>query len=195
MIVIGIDPGVDGGLAALQPGSATWVPPVVIRMPTITVLVGKGKKRRLDGAAIKTFLYLFESETEERTVVLEKVHSMPRQGVASSFAFGETFGFLKGMCAMADIPLELVTPQEWKKEILGGTNRDKGASILRAHQLFPSAATQIGKHDGMAEALLLAEYGRRRIGAGQMALEPHVPEPPFGQAQDPPRATRILSSG
>lgn len=48
--------------------------------------------------------------------ILEKVHSMPGQGVASSFAFGQNYGFIKGLLVAHDIPVMEVTPQKWQKE-------------------------------------------------------------------------------
>jgi crossover junction endodeoxyribonuclease RuvC len=88
---------------------------------------------------------------------------MPKQGVASSFTFGEGFGIWKGIIAAFQLPVELVSPQRWKKTMLADQGKEKDASRFKAMQLFPSVADQLKrvKDDGRAEALLLAEYGRR----------------------------------
>ena len=88
---------------------------------------------------------------------------MPKQGVSSSFCFGEGKGMWEGILAALNIPVELVSPQRWKKEIMADQGKDKSAARFKAMALFPSLADQLKlvKHDGRAEALLLAEYGRR----------------------------------
>ena len=89
---------------------------------------------------------------------------MPGQGVVSMFNFGMNFGFIQGVLKAYRIPYELVTPQKWKKEF--SCTSDKNTSIEVCKRLFPKVnlkATERCKkdHDGMAEALLIAEYGRR----------------------------------
>ena len=83
------------------------------------------------------------------------------------FNFGKNFGFILGLLTQAFIPYELVTPQKWKKEF--GVTRDKNTSIAVAKRLFPKAdlkrtARCRKEHDGMAEALLIAEWKRRHDG-------------------------------
>ena len=48
---------------------------------------------------------------------------------------------------------------------MNGQGKEKDASVYRAQQLFPLAqlvGPRGGKYDGRAEALLIAEYGRRQ---------------------------------
>lgn len=97
---------------------------------------------------------------------IEQVHSMPRQGVKSTFEFGKNFGFLLGMLTAYGIPYQEVKPQVWKKEF--ALNKDKADSISTAHHLFPKTSLRkttrcTTDHDGMAESLLLAEYARRKF--------------------------------
>ena len=91
---------------------------------------------------------------------------MPGQGVVSMFNFGQNFGFIQGVLKAYEIPFELVPPQKWKKEF--SVTSDKNTSIEVAKRLFPGVnlkATEKCKkdHDGMAEALLMAEYARRHL--------------------------------
>ena len=98
-------------------------------------------------------------------VALEKVHSMPGQGVRSMFSMGEGYGIWKGIITALGYPLHLITPQEWKKEMMGGMGKEKDASRLKAMQLFPKIADQLQlkKDHGKADALLIAEYLRRKL--------------------------------
>ena len=148
MIYIGIDPGKNGGIAFID-----------IRPEFVTPLV-------------KTYCYSDEelislcSDFKDFRVVcfLEQVHAMPKQGVSSTFNFGMNFGFIQGVLKAYAIPYELVTPQKWKKEF--SCTSDKNTSIEVCKRLFPNvnlkATDRCRKdHDGLAEALLIAEYGRR----------------------------------
>lgn len=97
---------------------------------------------------------------------LERVGAMPGQGVTSMFKFGENFGFIQGLLAAYSIPYELVTPQKWKKEFQ--VTGDKNSSIDVCKRLFPNVSLRRTDrckkdHDGMAEALLMAEYARRKL--------------------------------
>ena len=100
---------------------------------------------------------------QDVVVVLENVHSMPSQGVASSFSFGEGKGMWEGILGAFDIPFDLVSPQRWKKAIMADQGKEKSAARFKAAQLFPSLTSQLSrvKDDGRAEAILMAEYGRR----------------------------------
>lgn len=98
---------------------------------------------------------------------LEKVHSMPRDGVKQAFKFGENYGFVKGTLMALHIPFQEVPPQTWKKEY-SLLKQDKSASIKRCKELFPGinllpTPRCVKESDGLAEATLICEYGRRHF--------------------------------
>ena len=146
---LGIDPGKKGGYAVLsEDGRVVSLHPF-----------DKGM-----------FLGLLDSAAEhgmqpDLRCCLEKVHAMPKQGAVSMFSFGESYGWLKGCLDLARIPYQEIPPQTWKKEF--GLNSDKELSAEVCRQLFPDAplipAGCRKPHDGMAEALLMAEYARRKL--------------------------------
>jgi crossover junction endodeoxyribonuclease RuvC len=152
--VLGIDPGLSGALAIVHDGGVTFEP-----MPTI--------EGHLDLAALKSWIS-FHSDSFD-FAYLEQVHSMPKQGVASSFKFGRVYGAVEGMLAALGIPYELVTPQRWQKMIYAGLEgklEGKARSYMAASRLFPNVdfrATERSKkpHEGSVEASLIAYYGRR----------------------------------
>lgn len=97
---------------------------------------------------------------------LERVNAMPKQGVTSMFNFGKNFGFIQGLLTAYSIPYELVTPQKWKKEFQ--ITGDKNSSIAVCKRLFPDVDLRRTERcrkddDNSAEALLLAEYARRKL--------------------------------
>ena len=82
------------------------------------------------------------------------------------FTFGAGYGFLQGVLTAYGIPYQLVPPQTWKKAFT--LNSVKQTSIEVCQRLFPNVSLyRTGRctkpHDGMAEALLMAEYARRKL--------------------------------
>ena len=178
MIYIGIDPGLNGGVGVIfnreledtvisvgsfdeyiGRGCALTTVHVWDTPTTIVTKAGKNKRRPLVGAMallLKPF-----ANRKDVLAVLEDVHAMPQQGVSSTFTFGEGKGIWEGILGAFDIPFDLVSPQAWKKEM--GLDKDKNASRAKAVQLFPNLTEQLArvKDDGRAEAILMAEYGRR----------------------------------
>lgn len=146
MIYIGIDPGKTGALAVIFGGMDE------------TVLVPFGEQEY-----INTFRNLTGQKVK---ACLEHVTAMPKQGVTSMFNFGQNFGYIKGLLEAFSIPYELVRPQKWKKEF--SITGDKNSSIEVCKRLFPGVSLlrtdRCRKDDNnMAEALLMAEYARRRL--------------------------------
>lgn len=161
MIFIGIDPGQTGAVAMICNGDvSTWDTP--------TTITKKGKKNRTEYLPAQMSGILSDmTGSPEVHAFIEKVHSMPGQGVASSFNFGTGFGLWLGILAGLQVPYTLVTPQAWKKALMQGM-ADKDAARIRAQELFPCAAGMLSrkKDIGRADALLIAEHGRRMLAAG-----------------------------
>ncbi len=154
MTIIGIDPGQKGGLAFLS-GVVSAYP-----MP----LAGK----ELDIVAITDLFYSVQHSGWEwpSLAVIEKCHAMPGQGTVSMFKFGKGYGTLLGILGALKIPTMLVTPQAWKKVVLAGTKKDKDAAIEYVRMKYPDFNLILPRcrkpHDGMADAICLAEYGQRQ---------------------------------
>lgn len=145
MFYIGIDPGKNGGIGILCNDYVYEVLPY---------------------SDEELLLTLRDYSPQNCKCVVEKVNAMPGQGVTSMFNFGKNFGFIQGVLEAYEIPFELVPPQKWKKEF--SVTSDKNTSIDVAKRLFPNinlkATNRCKKdHDGMAEALLMAEYARRKL--------------------------------
>jgi len=168
-IIIGIDPGLDGGFAVI--GNLTHIVPTIRAMPIITTTKGKRTMRTLDLSVIVGRMLAWVAPCEEVMVFIEKVHAMPKQGVSSSFKFGQGYGQLQGICAALGIGYQLVTPQAWMKSILAGYSSQgkTKASVEYVKAKYPILsllATERSRkpHDGMADALCIAEYGWRLEG-------------------------------
>ena len=145
MIYVGVDPGKKGGYAVI------------------------------DGDAVDVFPWDDSSFIDNMAdavncgtcvACVEKVGAMHGQGVTSMFTFGKSAGFIEGVLAALGIGYQLIPPKTWKAEF--GLNSDKADSIAVCKRLFPGvnllATDKCRKDsDGMAEALLMAEYARRKM--------------------------------
>lgn len=143
MIYLGIDVGAKGGISWID-GDKVFSEPYSDEM-----------------------LISVSRDLNNTYATVEKVHAMPLQGVSSMFTFGERYGFILGVFKAFNVPYMEVPPRTWKEEFsLIGC--DKKSSIIKCKELFPNVCLLPSprsrkESDGMAESLLIAEYGRRRL--------------------------------
>lgn len=147
MIYIGIDPGAKGALAVIS-DFVTLVPfsegDYLSILKDVSCMV----------------------QPQEIRCCLEKVSAMPGNGSVSMFNFGQNFGWIQGVLRAYKLPYQLIRPQAWKKEF--SLNSEKAKSVTVCKRLFPDVSLLPTprcrvENDGMAEALLMAEYARRRL--------------------------------
>lgn len=144
-LYIGCDPGVSGCLA----------------------LIGGDRKpsfQRLDETLkdVHSWLWFAAAEIDDPSpvAVLERVASSPQMGVKSAFTFGQAYGSLEALLVAVGCRIERVSPAVWQKALGCRTKGDKNVTKARAQELFPGVKIT---HRN-ADALLLAEYGRRTYG-------------------------------
>ena len=152
VLTVGIDPGLSGALAILDSNQK-------IELLADLPIIRDHKLAWVDGARLQTML-LEAIHGRQCRAIVERVGSMPGQGVSSSFAFGVGFGSILSLLQALRLPIELITPASWKRQL--GLTGDKRASLDRARLLFPTAELHLAKHDGRAEALLIAHHVLRR---------------------------------
>lgn len=140
-VFFGIDPGAKGALAIIEGRTVTTV--------------AYDNQAYIDA--------LFKLKPESSFGVIEQVHSMPGQGVVSTFSFGENFGYIQGILDTYGLWYGQVTPHVWTKHY--GLTSDKKGHIEKAVEFYPNAnylATPRSrvKSDGIADAILLAHYAK-----------------------------------
>ena len=153
MIIIGIDPGLNGAIAVLKNNKVLDIFDVPV-MPE-----GKKNKRQLNSALLVNLIKENIIDNEEVAVVVEQVNAMPGQGVTSMFNFGQTFGAIKGVCAALELPIFFVRPSKWKKhfELI---NSSKDASRTKVIEMYPSLSNQLSKKKDVnkSDAILIARF-------------------------------------
>jgi len=155
MRVLGVDPGVNGGLAVVEitDGAAS----VLIECIDIPA-IGSGAKERVDAIAIRNWL----AAHKPQHAYIERAQAMPGQGASSGFKYGKAVGAIEATVALCSIPVEIIEPSAWKRfwKLPG---KDKESGRQKALDLFPAAHAALArkKDHGRAEASLIALYGAK----------------------------------
>jgi crossover junction endodeoxyribonuclease RuvC len=144
--ILGVDPGLSGAIAFLFPMALNRV--VAEDMPVV------------NGQVDVVTLADRVRQMAPSFAIIEAVHSMPGQGVASTFKFGMAYGSVIGVLGGLSVPMprHYVTPNVWKKHFK--LPPDKEAARALALQRFPATGFHFArkKDHGRAEAALIALY-------------------------------------
>jgi len=141
MIIISVDPGFSkGGIAVRSPdGLHSW------------------SLSKHD--PVKIFKLITELlPADDYTVVIEQVHAMPKQGVSSTFKFGQGYGYLIGAALSMGFKVNMITPQAWQKTFnLSGDKSFRKRQIKGLVEEFvQQKALKITLEN--ADALLMLKY-------------------------------------
>lgn len=162
-VIIGIDPGVSGAVAAI-----TGEGEVIGLVDTPIIKAGGKALYNVSGMAEKLRGFAIYADRGGALAVLEQAQAMPGQGVSSTFSTGRSFGLWEGILGALEIPFITVRPSVWVKSVLTGVaGQGKERSIKFAMQAFPFAELIPEgcrkPRDGRADALCLAWYGMERM--------------------------------
>ncbi len=169
MKILGVDPGLEGGLAVLdcQPRRRPELISV-LDVPTI----GEDAKRRVWAMPLLEWLY----ERRPDVAYIERAQAMPDQGATSGFIYGRAVGALEMAVLASGIKLKTAEPQTWKREIgiarVKKANGDtdvpatKRLSLELAADAIAAAAEHLmyASNHNRAEAMLIAVFGAWREG-------------------------------
>jgi len=151
MIYIGVDPGsVSGALGALD-HHGNYLEAFDI----------EHKDKHILALVFKSRILSIVDPREGAEICMEQVHSMPGQGVSSTFAFGRAVGVISAVCELSRWPVHLVSPRKWKAHF--HLSADKNESLDMARYYWPEAKLKLKKDGNKAEALLIAEYLRHEL--------------------------------
>jgi len=150
MIVCGIDPGINGGIAFINGNSL-----VAERIPTEVYTIGGKKRKFLDAVKIIQRLKLYHPDK----IYIEKQQAMPGQGVSSTFKTGFSYGIYLGLFVALNLCYEEVSPRKWKKDLNVSSCKDQARQ--RASELLPQGTNMwsLRCEDGVAEAAMIAYWG------------------------------------
>jgi hypothetical protein len=182
---LGLDPGANGGFAALDPDGAV----TLSRMPTTDYdlwnLVSEYGRHSDKGVGYVEVLALIEQIVPRPTKWFNFQIGRTQESILRSTC--DLYGQYRAACAMLagmGIPYRRVRPQEWMR--FYGLSRDKGEKDSTwknrlkafAQTRFPDAKL----HLYSADALLLADFGRREM---RTVSSPEVQRQLYSPGYDP----------
>lgn len=164
-VFLGIDIGKSGALVIVKDGKIVWK----TAMPKI------GKKE-VDVTRLRQIIWGVRKNY--KVVAVFEALAVGKRAVGQSQIFGLGFqaGLIEGIVSGAGIPYHKVHPKTWQKEMWAGVQKveditgktdTKSTSLIAAKRIWPLEtflATKLSRvpHDGVVDASLLAEYGRRK---------------------------------
>jgi len=194
-MIIGIDPGLQGAIAALSDAGAILS---IHKMPL-------DKARKFDGIALRDILLSLDalaldnfehvhvciegllslpSDTNKISLLVDELWTRCEQPVYEEIkrelkrsdgrlgtkTMGVNWGIIKGLVYSMAWPLTEASPRTWQK-VMHRTAPTKLTTKLKSYevcrQLWPDQDVSGGKrrgfHDGICDALLIAEFLRREL--------------------------------
>lgn len=136
---LGVDPGASGAAALITPA-----------LQVVDLI-------KFSETEDEIARWFHELVPEEIYAVCEKVNAMPKQGVSSSFKFGVSYGFCRGMLACLKIRRDFVRPAAWQKALGCLSRGNKNVTKAKAAEWFPGVKVT----HPVADALLLAAFAKK----------------------------------
>lgn len=159
MIIVGIDPGISGGVAVYDKAAHRIV--FACDMPTQTIKVGRSKRTRLVGSQLISNLQFIKAEFDASIAVIEEVNGFTGQSASAAFVFGYTVGMTHACAYAAGLAVEVVASGTWKKHLK--VPKDKQEAVAKACDLLPDDRHRFYNkrgtaQDGIAEAAMIAYW-------------------------------------
>jgi hypothetical protein len=157
-IYIGVDIGLLGAIVIMHPEGHIEK----AKMPLIGKVIDIPTLRRLIGR-------------RDAVVVFEDLGVIFGSSKAAAFSMGYQVGIVEALCVAASMPYHKVKAKMWQKEMFQGVpelkkgeKRDtKGMALVACQRIFPGMDLTFTEraqkpHDGLVDALLIAEYAKRK---------------------------------
>ena len=146
--VLGLDPGVRGGVAVLRPDRSIAV--VHAFRPDMT-------EQELF-SLVRSCARLLKQMTGE-DAFLEQVGYMKGDGGLGAFTFGKVYGIAKAALWAGEVHVRDVSPMTWQAKMGCLSGGNKNVTKEKARAIFPKQKIT----HAIADALLIARYGQERL--------------------------------
>jgi len=173
MYVLGIDPGLSGGLCVINEGGIVDV----MRMPTCKRPNRKGNW--IDLSKVYDFITKYNNNSEDSyegitEIYIERQFILRSQGMSSGSKTMYQVGCLMGLCFAECNNIYEINAKDWQKDIFSKIDEDniiqynyddtKLKSIAYVEQTYGSqhlfySKRQTKPSDGLADAICIAAYG------------------------------------
>lgn len=135
----------------------------------------------LDYSELYKIIKAYKNGPIDCVVIFEKLGVIFGTSKATAFSMGHQAGAVEMACIALDVPFHKITAKVWQKEMFQGTalvtkksksgkstvTDTKATALIVAKQLFPNEKLTFGDratkpHDGLIDAMLMAEYAKRK---------------------------------
>lgn len=166
--IFGVDLGLNGGVASVPVlgGQLVAASVHIWRMPSLPAPKGKGRIYDLPDIVRRLYWWAPDHVFIEAAQLRGKAPAS-KQGAVS---LARCQALFEMVCCVKGYPYTIVPARTWQVVMFAGLGKvedTKAASILAAKRLFPDVNLRPGEcrkdQDGLSDALLLAEYGRRQL--------------------------------
>lgn len=181
MKIIGIDPGLKGGITLMIDGTIMNMILMPTYEETLKTKTKKGKfkkKNHIDAHKFADFLFTHK----DAKIYMEKVNPFAGMGSVSSTSMAISIGRLEGVMVGMGFTWTYITPGQWQKSLWKESDRvmranpdkktkqgntdTKATSLNTAKRLFPTV-NFVPKgcsipSDGLYDSALIAEHGHRQ---------------------------------
>lgn len=158
MKIIAIDIGLEGAVCEYSGQISYWTMPIIGNQVDYQNLCDRISK-------------------ENAHVVFEDLKSLYAVSASSTWSLASQAGAVEMMCVALKLPFTKVAPKDWQKEMFqgippirksSGKADTKKMALIAAKRLFPNLsflATEKSRvpHNGIVDAVLIAEWARRNI--------------------------------
>lgn len=166
MLFVGIDPGITGAMAIQDQDRR------ILHVENLAQFAGR--MRATNGHALADRLVSLAGSDQVGMVAVERVHSMPGQGVSSTFSFGVNFGIVLGVVQSLKLPYCLPTPQSWQGLIFGkgspakhAAAKDRRRIVKQRTREWVIAEYRKSYSEAKSDAIAMSEYARRYVLQGE----------------------------
>lgn len=164
LVAIGFDPGLTGAVAVLDDQGVELF---VDDLPTVPLDTGGMIKKRIDGRELGRMLRAHVPSGVTVRAFIEQVGAMGGLGEGKNNAvqivvsLGRSMGAIEGVLEALGVVPTTVGVQAWKAMYGIGSNKETARALARS--LFPDVDMHLVAHHNRAEALLIANYGLRKL--------------------------------
>ncbi|CAJ5914419.1 Uncharacterised protein [Burkholderia pseudomallei] len=166
MIFVGIDPGIHGAIATLTSSNFSYV----VDMPIRPSSLGGKVRNEVDPIALRDELRCLVTADEKGVVVMEELNAFIGGGrlgsTATMASLAATKAVVRTVCELVGLPITHVSPKTWQafygiSAKCGESTKKQSLRIARG--LFGGDLCPLEKHDGRADALLIARWAVRNL--------------------------------
>lgn len=162
MIVLACDPGIRGALARLTPAGELAVHDMPIRQAKRTGKV----KNEIDASGLQKLVRKLVGADEAALVVMEDLNTFAGGSVQTMGSLEATKAVIRTVMELNRLDVAFISPRAWQsfysiKKKPGSDTKQQSLELAR--KLYGRDYCPLQKHDGRADAILIARYAQKNL--------------------------------